>query len=138
MGVDRRSRRPVSSLCADCGVDCWPWEWYQVTNAVWEQARGGHRCLCISCLEDRLDRALEREDFPPLVVNDDSELDTVRLRLRKGSGRCTEALYVLAQHAVLDLGIDQDLAATVLGLDSGLLSTWVSNAGIREEAMRAS
>jgi hypothetical protein len=137
MCVDRRRHRPSNSLCADCGVPTWPFETYMVADAVWEQARGGHRCLCVACLENRLDRALEREDFPPLVVNDDSELDSVRLRLRKGSGRCVEPMYALAQHAVADLGVGLDLAAMTLGLDCALLATWVENGRVREEAMRA-
>jgi len=138
MSVDRRWHRPkTGSRCADCGTECWPFEWYAVTDAVWEQARGGHRCLCVACLEDRLDRALARDDFSSVPLNDDSELDSVRLRLRKGSGRCVEPLFALAAHPVLDLGIGQDLAATTLGLDSALLSTWCENGRVRREAIRA-
>jgi hypothetical protein len=135
---DHRWRRPkASSLCADCRCETWPFETFMVTDAVWQQARGGHRCLCCQCLEDRLDRPLEREDFPAVPLNDDSELDTVRLRLRKGSGRSVEGLYALAEHAVVDLGVDLDLTATTLGLDSGLLGVWCENGRVRREALRA-
>jgi hypothetical protein len=88
-------------------------------------------------LENRIDRALEHEDFPAVPLNDDSELDSVRLRLAKGSGRCVEPLFALAVHAVLDLGIDLDLAATTLALDSGLLGVWCENGRVRKEVVGA-
>jgi hypothetical protein len=128
LGSARRIQ-PVRGLrCGD-----WPTETFMVTSELWAQARGGRRCLCVVCLEERIDRLLEPADFPPLPLNDDHEVDTVRLRIRKGSGRRTEELYGLAQHAVLDLGIDLDQAATTLGLDRALLGVWVDGRRINRE-----
>jgi len=97
------------------------------TDAVWQEAGDASGCLCIACLEDRLGRELQRSDFTAVPVNDDHPTDSVRLRLAKGSGRCVEGLYLLARHAVVDLGVDVDLAASTLGLESSLLSVWVNN-----------
>jgi hypothetical protein len=62
--------------CHDCVVKRKPCvaDWYQVKNAVWEQAWPGtssrsaadvpmKHFLCISCLERRLGRRLSRRDF---------------------------------------------------------------------------
>src|SRR6266704_4300594 len=61
--------------CVDCRYEtldycCWTGEYYLVTAAVWRAAGmrmadrvgGGH--LCVDCLERRLGRELEPEDFP--------------------------------------------------------------------------
>jgi hypothetical protein len=98
-----------------------------VADQVWDQVGGGDRWLCVGCLEDRLGRELEPADFTPLPVNDDEETDSVRLRLARGSGRRTEALYHLATIAVVDLGVAPDLAASALELDGALLETWCEN-----------
>jgi hypothetical protein len=78
--------------------------------------------LCVECLERRIGRLLEPDDFPPLPLNDDEECDSVRLRTRKGSGRHTEALYQLALAAMLELGREASVAADALGLDAELLA----------------
>jgi hypothetical protein len=72
--------------CADCGNDTLPHEQYMLFDAVWAQAGGGDGFLCVGCLEDRLDRRLTPDDFLAVPLNDDSELDSVRLRSRKRSG----------------------------------------------------
>jgi hypothetical protein len=106
-----------------------------VTDEVWAQAAGENGWLCVGCLEDRLGRELEPADFTQLPVNDDEETDSVRLRLAKGSGRRTEALYDLGAIAVVDLGVAPDLAASRLELDGPLLETWCENRRfVREEA----
>jgi hypothetical protein len=103
-----------------------------VTDELWRHAGPCRDCLCIACLEDRIDRALEPKDFPPLPLNDDEPTDTVRLRLWKGSGRATLALYGIAQHAVLSLGADLSDTAALLGLDASLLAIWVDGARMVE------
>lgn len=99
-----------------------------VSDAVWAATGAGSGFLCVGCVEERLDRCLEPDDFPPLPVNDDDETDSVRLRTRKGSGRRVEALYRLATDAVLDLGANVDAAAAALGLDAGVLALCVDQA----------
>jgi hypothetical protein len=68
--------RPYFAWCNDCvkrGKPCLA-DWFQVKNAVWEQAWPGtssrsaadvpmEHFLCISCLERRLGRRLSRRDF---------------------------------------------------------------------------
>ncbi len=61
--------------CTDCRVDVFG-EWYMVHDSVWRAAGmtttrdSGHGFLCIGCLEDRLGRALTKEDFTSAPVND--------------------------------------------------------------------
>jgi len=105
---------PVSWLCIDCGLNTAPGmstraeiykamvvegkeelaqtidansEVYVVRNAVWSQAGmkpfGG--CLCIGCLEARLGRNLQQEDFlRGHGFNDPSVPGTKRLLDRRG------------------------------------------------------
>lgn len=98
-----------------------------VADAVWAAAGGESGFLCVGCLEERLGRDLVAEDFPALPANDDHEMDSVRLRTRKGSGRCVEDLYELGTAAVLDLGVDVAVVASKLGLEVSLLATRVEN-----------
>jgi hypothetical protein len=139
LSVIRRRRRRVTAdalsgwLCADCGLDTCPFERYMVTDEVWQEAGSVESFLCVACLEDRLDRSLEPADFPAFPLNDDNELDSVRLRVRKGSGRNSEALYKLATAAVVDVGRDEQEVAGLLCLDLGMLRVWVSNARIAAE-----
>jgi hypothetical protein len=106
-------------------------------DEVWREACGRERHLCVACVESRIGRALEPDEFSPVPLNDDDPCDSVRLRMAKGSGRRTAPLYALAGNAVIDLGVDLDTAATALGLDPSLLSTWVSNQRFNEEAIHA-
>lgn len=136
LSVIRRRRRRVTAdalsgwLCADCGLDTCPFERYMVRDEVWKEAGDVDGFLCVACLEDRLDRALEPEDFPAFPLNDDHELDSVRLRVRKGSGRNSEALYELAVAAVVEVGRDEREVAESLRLELGLLRVWVTNARV--------
>jgi hypothetical protein len=123
-----------SCPCGDCGLETYPFELYMVTDDVWRAAGAPDGDLCVGCLEDRLDRCLERDDFQPLPLNDDREVDSVRLRVRKGSGRQTLELYGFGRHAV-ELGADIDEVADRLGLDRGLLNTWVENARFAREVV---
>lgn len=80
--------RQRHTRCVDCGTETLPtgWdsraEWYIVHDDTWTAAGmtadGG--CLCLTCLEIRLDRPLTASDFPPeLGVNDpDLTLDNPR------------------------------------------------------------
>jgi hypothetical protein len=117
-----------SALCADCAVECWPWEMFMVTDEVWAQIGADSAVLCVGCLEDRLDRLLAPEDFPAVALNDDHPTDSVRLRTRKGSGRRTEELYRIAVDAVLDLGVDLAATAATLDLDAAVLALAVDQA----------
>lgn len=63
--------------CNDCGAVLavrsngffgsggWDADWYMVKNKVWRQSqhKGACRFLCISCLEQRIDRKLSAADF---------------------------------------------------------------------------
>lgn len=120
-------------LCSDCDVPTAPFEVYMVTDEVWAAAGGSGDYLCIGCLEERLGRPLVPDDFGAIPLNDDREIDTIRLRLAKGSGRCVEALYDLATKAVVNLGVDPDVAAESLGLDRDLLDVWVEHAQMVRE-----
>lgn len=104
-----------------------------VTDCVWHAAGAPDGHLCVECLEERLERPLLPADFPPLPLNDDDEHDSVRLRVRKGSGREVEALYALASNAIVDLGVDVAAAAEALRLDAGLLEVWVGGRRQNEE-----
>ncbi len=55
-------------VCNGCG--CRP-EYYMVSASVWKSVRrDGDRFLCLSCVENRLDRNLAQSDFPDLPVNE--------------------------------------------------------------------
>lgn len=79
--------------CADCGIDTCPgswkrhpnprpgsWEWYMVHDDVWQEAGMDDGMLCVSCLEQRLGRALTVNDLTDASVNMPEDLDTPRLR----------------------------------------------------------
>ena len=104
-----------------------------VEDAVWAAAGAPEGYLCVGCLEERLGRPLVPDDFPPLPLNDDEDVDSIRLRVAKGSGRCVYRLYALAANAVIDLGVDPDKASASLGLTRGLLDVWVGNGRIVRE-----
>lgn len=69
--------------CADCKMDVAPngndgrpiegrWEWFMVQDRVWSDAcvnGGDARYLCISCLEQRIGRRLNRADFTDALAN---------------------------------------------------------------------
>lgn len=58
--------------CIDCGTNTLETrEYYMVQDEIWQQARmlpkGG--MLCIGCLEKRLGRRLDKNDFTDALVN---------------------------------------------------------------------
>lgn len=59
--------------CKDCNREarCNDMD-YMVWDSIWQEANGEDLkgCLCISCLEKRIDRKLQICDFPPVPVND--------------------------------------------------------------------
>src|SRR5215475_10402786 len=56
-----------SHACLDCG---YLYDWYMVTNEVWEAAGLPPDALCcLACLEHRLDRPLTITDFTPCLIN---------------------------------------------------------------------
>lgn len=64
--VDKSIDTFVSFLCMDCGEDTMD-EYYMVHKEIWEvsthkEERQG--ILCIGCLEKRLGRSLNKNDFP--------------------------------------------------------------------------
>jgi hypothetical protein len=109
--ADFKGKIPESWLCVDCGTNTAPGllnraemekaaeeqgeaevfidnqtEVYTVRDAVWKAAgmepMGG--CLCIGCLEKRLDRVLKPEDFKHGHELDDPKIPgTSRLKKRR-------------------------------------------------------
>jgi hypothetical protein len=80
----------LQCACIDCGEDTVPVgdraEWYIVTDAVWSGAgmivahvpEAYEQFLCIGCLEARIGRRLNADDFPDLPINDVSHVDDPR------------------------------------------------------------
>jgi len=68
--------------CHDCGTETLPvdWgyraEWYMVNKEIWEAAglRSGY--LCIGCIESRIGRRLNANDFTDAPINDLGIADT--------------------------------------------------------------
>lgn len=58
--------------CLDCRVSCFDNdEYYMVHDSVWLQAHPDNDgMLCISCLEDRLERELDKTDFTDCPLNE--------------------------------------------------------------------
>jgi hypothetical protein len=107
----RRARRRLllracvtPAWCADCRVNTTPctirrrrgdkqcpdhrgWELYMVTHDVWAAAGAPSEqhdfYLCVGCLERRLGRRLQPNDFMALSINDPSDCDSGRLADRK-------------------------------------------------------
>lgn len=91
------TKRALAHLCAEavddmgrldclwCGVDTVD-EYYIVTREIWEQygPKKNEGCLCIGCLEDRMDRRLVPGDFTDVPVNTDGGHRSERLRDRMG------------------------------------------------------
>ena len=91
-----------SSKCVDCGVDTCPepkkrngrtvrngrvgrWEHYMVHPRIWRTADlspdGGY--LCVGCLENRIGRRLQPNDFTDAPINELDSWDTKRLMMRR-------------------------------------------------------
>ena len=75
-------------ICDDCGRDTVkpPFEWYTVRDHVWaETGLGTHDAvLCVGCLEHRLGRQLQPEDFADVPTNVPSVHYSERLLDRMG------------------------------------------------------
>jgi hypothetical protein len=89
----RRAKTPPAPPCSclDCGIDTFPVgtgrpgraEWYIVADPVWSAAgmivahvpEAYGQFLCIGCLEARIGRQLNTDDFPDLPINDASHAD---------------------------------------------------------------
>lgn len=69
--------------CIDCGIHCMPesslgaayCHCYMVHDTVWSQAGMANGWICICCLESRLGRTLNGDDFPNLPINRPGEDD---------------------------------------------------------------
>ena len=128
--VDRSPRGNADWPCLDCGASTKDFENYMVRDQTWAEARAPKAgFLCIGCLENRLERDLGPDDFPCLPANDDHECDSVRLRLRKGSGRRVGGLYEIGARAVVRYGATVDEVAFELGLVAACLQVWVDALG---------
>jgi hypothetical protein len=60
--------------CIDCGTDT-TGEYYVVRHELWADAVGDPRAgkLCVGCLETRVGRRLEPDDFLPCPANVDEQ-----------------------------------------------------------------
>ena len=61
-------RSLVGSSCADCGHDYD--EQYMVRDDIWKACGMGTGMLCIGCVEKRLGRQLNQQDFTDVPLND--------------------------------------------------------------------
>jgi hypothetical protein len=70
-------------LCLDCKVDTGKiGEHYFVHTPLWMKAVGSNKgMLCVGCLEKRVGRELNKEDFPPVHINN-PKLYSMSYRLR--------------------------------------------------------
>lgn len=74
--------------CKDCGKNTFHNEYYMVNDDIW------HKCvpdkkgmLCIACLESRLGRELNAEDFPDVGINKlDSNCSELLMKRRGKNG----------------------------------------------------
>jgi hypothetical protein len=56
--------------CIDCAASTARLnEYYMVDDAVWQRAGDPHGMLCIGCLEHRINRKLNRDDFSDAPIN---------------------------------------------------------------------
>ena len=59
----------AKKTCHDCGSRM-TGEYYMVHDEIWEHAGVGKSDLCIGCLETRIGRQLQPDDFAEVPVND--------------------------------------------------------------------
>jgi hypothetical protein len=70
--------------CRDCGMETLPVDWgyraeyYMVKNEIWDTVGPGWGYLCVGCLESRMGRKLNADDFIDAPVNDLGIADTQR------------------------------------------------------------
>lgn len=69
-------------MCMDCGKDTWD-EYYMLYGKVWKKANPpGTGKFCIFCVEKRLGRKLNKNDFTKVEVNMDNSERTSILKKR--------------------------------------------------------
>jgi hypothetical protein len=71
-------------ICKDCGCDTKEiHEYYMVTKEIWNLVNKENKAymLCIGCLENRLGRKLDSNDFIDAPINWISESNKLSLRL---------------------------------------------------------
>lgn len=90
-------------LCIDCQADTLrTWEYYMVHSRVWLEAvpeNQGAGMLCIGCLEKRLGRRTNREDFTDCPLNVEMENKPRSLRLAHRLGIVGAVIQVVVQEA---------------------------------------
>lgn len=72
------------SDCQWCGIDTFTiGEYYMVTDAIWDTyGPPTNGLLCIGCLEDRMGRQLQPDDFKDVLLNTHDRHRSERLRDR--------------------------------------------------------
>lgn len=75
-------------LCLDCALDTLEsGDYYMVTEGLWQQAQQNlEGMLCLDCLQERIRRPLEGNDFIDCYVNDHNN----RVRALRGQPKLTE------------------------------------------------
>ena len=69
-------------MCIDCGKDTWD-EYYMLYSKVWKKVNPQMTGkLCILCVEKRLGRKLNKNDFTKVEVNTDDSKRTTILKKR--------------------------------------------------------
>src|SRR4051794_17419660 len=117
MSNRRRPAVTITAPCHDCGTDTLPTdygpraEWYMVHNDIWDQAGmqplGGY--LCIGCLELRIGRRLNANDFRPCDLSDLDIADNPRWAWSLRTPRLSDRLGIiphLITQQVHKLGLD--------------------------------
>lgn len=76
---------PERFMCDECGHDTRAMdELYMVHHKLWEAMADGAHMLCVGCLEGRMGRSLNPDDFLPCPLN--SGMAPQSLRLRRALG----------------------------------------------------
>lgn len=69
-------------ICMDCGMDTWD-EYYMLYSKVWKKVNPKIKgMLCILCVEKRLERKLNKNDFTKVEGNTDDSKRTAILKNR--------------------------------------------------------
>jgi len=66
-------------------------DYYMVRDDIWQSVRGDARFLCLGCVEKRLGRKLESDDFTDVIAN--WENDTVRALFEKAGRKHKPAAW---------------------------------------------
>ena len=70
-------------ICTDCSFDTLrKGEYYMLNDPLWESYGCGDGMLCIGCMEKRMGRRLNREDFAPVPINANTPRQSKRLQKR--------------------------------------------------------